>query len=361
MAKPVPASPSGKRPGSKGAKRSRNEAVAPAPSWLATHWLKLALVLGVVLVLGGGGTYTYRSLEAMYPQEFWKYYRPAPPAASGSVLYRNADGELYLAPVAGNATGQRLADRSLPATTHELIRDAAVLPDGKQVAYYATERATTGQSERDRIKIMTLDGTIRRVLAVESVGEVVRPVLYVSATGRYLAVTSRDRTRAYFADLNADQPLVPGQADAPPERMLWTKNGDLREAPLPSLRPAAVTVDGQLRAQVRAGTRRAPACDEAECQPAQELIVGSATVAGAAQPPVVLFGVFSDFAADGWGPVPAQPAFRLFGRLIWSPDSHHLLFNTVDGADVRVYIIGAGGQTAPRLLREGVEALDWIP
>ena len=72
-----------------------------------------------------------------------------------------------------------------------------------------------------------------------------------------------------------------------------------------------------------------------------------------------LYGVFSSVSAEGWGPLPAQPAARFYGRLVWSPDGRQLLFTTLDGAESRVFAIGVDGRTRPRLVLDGAEALDW--
>ena len=58
-------------------------------------------------------------------------------------------------------------------------------------------------------------------------------------------------------------------------------------------------------------------------------------------------------------PLPAQPAARFYGRLVWSPDGRQLLFTTLDGAESRVFAIGVDGRTRPRLVLDGAEALDW--
>jgi Tol biopolymer transport system component len=75
----------------------------------------------------------------------------------------------------------------------------------------------------------------------------------------------------------------------------------------------------------------------------------------------VLYGAFASFSADGWGPIPTQPAQRLYGRLVWAPDGSQLVFSSLDGASANAYAIGADGRTQPRLLLEAAEALDWLP
>jgi len=143
--------------------------------------------------------------------------------------------------------------------------------------------------------------------------------------------------------------------------MLWNRNGDLQTPLVASQRPYASSPDGKLRAQVRAGQRRAPECGDPKCEAVQELVISSGTVAGAARPPAGLFGAFSQFSADGWGPIPTQPAEKLYGRLVWSPDGAQVLFSTLDGTDTHTYAIGVDGKTQPRLLLDDGEALDWLP
>ncbi len=239
-----------------------------------------------------------------------------------------------------------------------MVRDALVLPDGKQVAYYATE-SREGQPKSDRLKVVAIGGGVVRNVAV---AEPVREAVYASASGRYLALTSPDRTRVYYYDLSSDGSLTPGTADAAPERMLWTRNGDLRSAPLPGQPAFAAAPDGKLRAQVRAGTRRAPECgDEPRCEAVQELVIAPGAPAAADRPPVMLHGAFREFSAPG------QEAQRLYGRLVWSPDASQVLFsalvhlNAQDGAQTRIYAVGTDGKTRPRLVLEQAEALDWIP
>jgi hypothetical protein len=241
------------------------------------------------------------------------------------------------------------------------VRDAVALPDGKHVAYFATERGER-RPESDHVKVVTLDGTLVRGLAVgEAAGEPMRPALYGSTSGRYLAVTSRDRARVYYYDVAAGGALLAGTADAAPERMLWNRNADLRTPLLPNQPAFAASPDGTLRAQVRAGSRRAPDCLDEKCEVVQELTISPTAAAGAGRPPTVLYGAFSAFSAEGWGPIPPQPAHRLYGRLVWSPDGRQLLFNTLDGAEMRTYSIGTDGKTRPRLVLESGEALDWMP
>jgi len=142
--------------------------------------------------------------------------------------------------------------------------------------------------------------------------------------------------------------------------MLWYRNGDLRSPALGGQRPFASSPDGKFRAQVRDGSRRAPECADAKCEAVQELIVSNATVAGSQRPPLVLYGAFSQFSAEGWGPIPTQPAQRFYGRLVWSPDGSQVLFSTLFEAETRTYAIGVDGKTRPRLVLETGEALDWL-
>jgi hypothetical protein len=327
------------------------------PPWI--RWAVAALALA--LLVTGLGFLFYRSLDALYPQELWRYFRPLPPPAAGSVLYRDPDGQLHLSPIRDPGQARRLRDPSLGAEAREIVRDAAVLPDGKHVAYFATERRD-GQPDSDRLKVLALDGGLVRNLAVAAAaGEPIRPAVYVSASGRYVAVTSRDRAHVYYYDVTSDGPLVVGPADAAPEGMLWNRNADLRTPLLPGQPAFATSPDGTRRAQVRPGTRRAPACAEAECEAVQELVVASRAGAGSGTPAAAIYSAFSGFSAEGWGPIPAQPAQRFYGRLVWSPDGKQLLFSTLDGAEVRTYTIGTDGRTRPRLVLEAAEALDWIP
>lgn len=317
----------------------------------------------LVLLLASLGAFLfYRGLDPLYPQELWRYYRPAAAAGAGTVLYRDLDGNLFLAPLSNVARATRLHDRSLPAG-QEIVRDALALPGGKTVAYYATERRA-GTAERDTVKIVDLQGNVTRSAPVggtETNGSPIRPALFLSESGKYLAVTDRDRTSAYFWDVSTEDGFRPGQADAPPERMLWTRNADLRSAHVPGQAPYAASPDGKLRAQVRAGKRRAPECFEGKCETGQELVVSAGTPAGAGREAVVLYGAFASFSADGWGPVPTQPAQRLFGRLVWSPSGTQVLFNALDGATTGSYVIGTDGRSQPRLILDGGEALDWLP
>ncbi len=335
------------------------------PVWL----LLLGGAVLLVLLLGGGGWYTYRSLDRLYPQELWKYFRPPAPAAAGSLLYRDSEGQLLLAPLADPSRAQRLLDSALGPETREIVRDAVALPaagGARQIAYYASEK-TGSTPEVDRLKLLTLapDGTPRitqRVALAELAGEPLRPLLFVSASGRYLALTNRERTRAYYFDVASGGPLVSGSIDAPPEPMLWSRNADLLTSLVPGQDPYATSPDGRWRAAVRAGTRHAPACEEPPCEPAQELVISPATIAGSLHtPPAVIFGAFRDFAAEGWGPIPTQPPLRLYGRLVWSPDATELLFTALDEAQSRVYAITTDGKTRPRLVLENAEALDWLP
>jgi hypothetical protein len=166
----------------------------------------------------------------------------------------------------------------------------------------------------------------------------------------------------YYVDTEAAElAVIPGQPDTPPERMQWNRNGDLLTPVLAGQRPYASSPDGKLRAQVREGKRHAPECGEAKCEAGQELVISSGTVAGASQPPAVIYGAFSQFSSEGWGPIPMQPAQKLYGRLIWSSDGRQLLFSTLDGADTRTYAITVDGKTQPRLVLDDGEALDWLP
>jgi hypothetical protein len=329
------------------------------PGWA----LRLAGVMVLVLLVAGGGYWFYRALDPLYPQEVWRYFRPAPALAEGSVLFRDMDGQLFLAPVAGPTEGRRLLDPEAAARGHEIVRDALALPSGPsggQIAYFATERVP-GQPDADRLKVISRDGAVLlNVPLDEPAGEPLRPALFLSTSGRYLGVTNRDRTRAYYFVLSASGPLTRGEIDAPPERMLWTRNGDLRTAHVPGQAAFAASPDGTQRALVRAGKRRAPECGEPRCEAGQELVVSSGTVAGSGQV-AVLYGAFSSFSSEGWGFIPAQLAQRLYGRLIWSPDGRQLLFSTLDGADSNSYAISTDGRTQPRLVLESGEALDWLP
>ncbi len=297
-------------------------------------WARVALVLGILLLIFGGGAWLYyRALDDLYPQEIWKYFRPAPPAPAGRLLY------------AGGREG---------------VRDAVYLPERKQVAYFASVRRDAG--EHDHLKVIDLDGRLTHDVDVsEAAGELVRPAVFASTSGRYVAVTNRERTHAYFYDLVSGSGLSALPFESAPERMLWTRNADLIQASQPGQPPIATSADGKLRAQVRPGKRRAPECDDPKCETAQELVVSPGTVAGSQTPPTVLYGVFSSFSAEGWGPVPTQPAQRLYGRLVWAPDGKQLLFSTLDGAIANMYAIGSNGKTQPRLVLEAAEALDWLP
>jgi hypothetical protein len=336
---------------------------------LPGRWLLLGVVALALLVAGGGALF-YRSLDSLYPQEIWKYFRPQSPVGSGSVLFRTQDGQLLVAPVADAGQSRRLLDAAaVAAGASEFVRDAVALPGSAAapgapvtVAYYATERRS-GRPESDRVKLMRSDGTLVRDLDVSAAaGEALRPALYVSAGGRYLALTSRDRSRVFYLDTTApDGALVAGQVDTPPERMLWNRNGDLQTPLLASQRPFASSPDGKLRAQVREGKRRSPECGEQKCEAVQEVVISSGVIAGPDREPRVLYGAFSQFSADGWGPIPPQPAQKLYGRLVWSPDGAQVLFSTLDGAETRTYAIGVDGKTQPRLVLEDGEALDWLP
>ena len=74
-------------------------------------------------------------LDGLYPQGLWRYFRPVPGPASGSILYRHVDGYLLLAPVADLGQAQRLSPEA-----PEIVRDAVFLSEGKAVAYIATDR-----------------------------------------------------------------------------------------------------------------------------------------------------------------------------------------------------------------------------
>jgi hypothetical protein len=344
-------------------------AVLPGPSrfprWLM--WLVGLLILGAVL--GWLGSVAYGALDRVYAQEVWRYYRPQATTGAGTVLYRDLDGQLFIAALDDLDHARRLT-AAAPGGSQggaEIVRDAVALPGGRAVAYYATERRA-GQAASDRLKVVGLDGTLQRDIAVtEAAGEPILSSIYVSSSGRYLALTSRDRARVYFYDVAAGGTLVLGQADAPPEPVQWYRNGDLRTAPFAGQPAYALSPDGKRRAQVRDGVRRAPACNEtsgdpgAGCEAVQELAVAPQTATGLSRAGFALHAAFSDFSADGWGPVPAQPSASFYGRLVWSPDGTQLLFTTLDGAESRVYAIGADGRTRPRLVIEGAEALDWVP
>jgi hypothetical protein len=330
---------------------------ARLPRWV----IPTTLVLVLAALLGGGGYLFYNALDPLYPQPLWRYFRPNPPLGSGQVLYRDGDGQLFLAPLADLKNGKRLLDVEAAARSHEIVRDAVALPGGKHVAYFASERRDGGP-EADRLKVVTLSGQVVRSIPVsEQAGEPLRPAVFASSTGRYVGMTSRDRARVFYFDVESGAPLATGTADAPPERMLWTKNGDLRTGHVNGQTPFASSPDGKLRAQVRAGTRRAPECDEARCEPGQELIVAPGTIATGGTPPTLLYGVFSNFSSEGWGPIPAQPAMRLYGRLVWAPDGSQVLFTTLDGANSNTFAVSADGKTRPRLVLEAGEALDWLP
>jgi len=326
------------------------------PGWVTGV---VAAVL-VLLVVGFGGWLYYRALDQLYPQEVWKYFRPAPAAPAGRLLYRDLDGQLFIAPLTDLAGAKRLLDPAAAAGGREFVRDAIYLPERQQVAYFATVRGATG--EHDHLKVVDLEGRLAHDVDVsEAAHELIRPAVYASASGRYVAVTNRERSHAYFYDLAGGGPLVAQPFESPPERMLWTRNADLLQAAQPGQAAVAHSTDGKLRAQVRPGKRRAPECDDPKCETAQEIVVSSGTVAGSQNPPTVLYGVFTSFSAEGWGPVPAQPAQRLYGRLVWAPDGKHLLFSTLDGEVANTYAIGTDGRSQPRLVLAAAEALDWLP
>jgi hypothetical protein len=279
----------------------------------------------------------------------------------GRLLYRDLDGQLFIAPLADLPSAKRLLDPAAAAGGREYVRDAVYLPERRQVAYFATVRRE-GAGEHDHLKVIDLEGRLTHDVDVsEAASELIRPAVFASASGRYVAVTNRERTHAYFFDVAGGGQLVAQPFESPPERMLWTRNADLLQAPQPGQAAVAHSTDGKLRAQVRPGKRRAPECDDPKCETAQEIVVSSGTVVGSQNPPTVLYGVFTSFSAEGWGPVPTQPAQKLYGRLVWSPDGKHLLFSTLDGAIANTYAIGADGRTQPRLVLEAAEALDWLP
>src|SRR5687767_5094223 len=89
----------------------------PRPWELAIPpWVRVTLIaLVAVLVVGGAGWGMYRALDPLYPQELWRYYRPAAPAPSGTVLYRDLDGQLFLAPLNDLAKARRLLDADAAA------------------------------------------------------------------------------------------------------------------------------------------------------------------------------------------------------------------------------------------------------
>ena len=348
--------------------RGRGGAAAPEEPTGPLAWvLRIpprvrALILGVVaLVLIGGAAWgAYTALDPLYPQDLWRYFRPVAAAPTGTVLYRDLDGQLFVAPFNDLPAARRLLDVNAAARGREFVRDAVFLPDRQRIAYFATVRRD-GEPEQDRLKVIGLDGRQTADVPVSvAAGEPIRPTVYVSESGRYLAVTNRERTHVFYYDVTTGGPLTPGTVEAPPERMLWTRNADLRTALLPTQPAVAASSDGKLRAQMRAGRRRAPECDEQRCEQTQELIVSSGTVAGSQQPPTVLFGAYSAFSSEGWGPIPVQRAQRLYGRLVWSPDAGQLLFSTLDGETTNTFAIGADGRSQPRLVLRDAEALDWM-
>lgn len=332
-------------------------------AWVLAIPPRLRVALGVLvaaLVVAGAGLLFYRALDPMYPQDLWRYFRPATSTPGGTLLYRDLDGQLFLAPKGDAKQARRLLDAGAAAGGREFVRDAVFLPQRQQVAYFASVRGAG--VEHDHVKLIDLTGkAIRDVDVSATTGEPIRPAVYVSASGRYLAVTNRDRTQAYYYDLDAGGGPVAAPFDAPPERMLWTRNADLRQAYVSSQQPIAASQDGSLRAQVRAGKRRAPECDEQRCETAQELVVSSGAVNAAPRAATLLYGAYEAFSAEGWGPVPAQPAQKLYGRLVWSPDGKQLLFSTLDGDVANTYAISTDGRTQPRLVLEEAEALDWLP
>jgi hypothetical protein len=331
--------------------------LADVPGWL----LRTAVAVVLAIFLGLAIFGLYRALDPLYPQDLWRYFRPAAAIGTGSVLYRDLEGQLFLAPIGDVKSGKRLLDPLAAASGREIIRDALALPGGKAIAYYATVKRGS-EAEQDRVKVIDLQGKITHDISLEGAdGELIRPALYVSTSGRYLGVTNRDRNSFYFVDLQASNAFVQGDAGSPPERMQWARNADLRSGYVAGQPSYAASSDGTLRAQVRAGKRRAPECTEGRCETGQELVVTSGTPAGAGKDATVLYGVFASFSAEGWGPIPSQAAQRLYGRLIWSPDGKQLLFSTLDGAVTSSYAISTDGRSQPRLLLEQGEALDWLP
>ena len=121
------------------------------PRWV---WWGAGIAV-LVALLGGLGYLTYGALDRLYPQGLWRYFRPVPGPASGSILYRHVDGYLLLAPVADPGQAQRLSPEA-----PEIVRDAVFLSDGKAVAYIATDRRS-GQPETEHLKVVGLDGAVR--------------------------------------------------------------------------------------------------------------------------------------------------------------------------------------------------------
>src|SRR5687768_14455791 len=134
------------------------------------------------------------------------YFRPPVPTGAGSVLYRDGDGQLLLAPLGDPERARRLMDPGVETDAREIVRDAVALPDGRSVAYFATERRER-QGDVDRVKLVALNGGQVRSLALDG-GEPLRPAVFTSTSGRYLAVTNRERTRVYYADLAGDAAFV---------------------------------------------------------------------------------------------------------------------------------------------------------
>ncbi|HEX2186689.1 MAG TPA: hypothetical protein VHN78_14420 [Chloroflexota bacterium] len=374
----------------RGGRRGQQRSVAGAPPGIPRIWLWGLGALLLFVLIAGGGMLLYRALDWLYPQELWRYFRPLPQATAGSILYRDLDGQLFLAPLRDLSQARQVAGRAGGAVGREVVRDAVALPDGKSIAYLATVRQA-GQAESERLKIVGLDGTVLQDTPISgTVPDEIRSVIYRSVSGRYLAMTNRDRTQVYYYDIPAAGPLTSGQAEAPPEPILWYRNADLLTAPFRGQPAYALSPDERHRAQLREGRRRAPVCaPDVECGQVTELLVssaapsasvtggagggGAARAAGGDAVPgnagaaasggstVLLYGAFTDFSAEGWGPVPAQLAGRFYGRVVWSPDSAHLLFTTLDEVDMRLYTISADGKTRPRLLLQSAEALDWVP
>ena len=180
----------------------------------------------------------------------------------------------------------------------------------------------------------------------EAVGEPLLPYLYVSQSGRFLALTTRDRARVYYFDLAAGG-AGRGQADAPPEPVQWHRNGDLRQAPFASC-AYALARTGSARAQVRSGPRLAPACGEAQCERVTELAVAPHTVTGGGPAAAGVASTARSAASPPRASVPSLPSprARSYGRLVWSPDGSQLLFTALDGDQSRVYAIDTDGRTA---------------
>ena len=120
-----------------------------------------ALILGVVTLalIGGAGWGAYSALDPLYPQELWRYFRPVAVAPTGTVLYRDLDGQLFMAPFNDLGTARRLLDVNAAARGREFVRDAVFFPDRQRIAYFATVRRDN-EPEQDRVKVMGLDGRL---------------------------------------------------------------------------------------------------------------------------------------------------------------------------------------------------------